>query len=407
MMPLNTLHTNSQSVTTLQYKSLGIISLSSLFLSLFFIFSIPWGNAVWDGLSRIFGLLAFGAVGLAFISGGTRGKFSVFHLIIALLSVWFMLSLIWTPDFDRGEFLLKTTLQLILLTLMVTLNINDNRNHILLFYHSYILGNLVGSGIIIYNYLNGIESIYYQRYAIPTLDIDGQSIMLTLAIPMAAYLTTQYQSKFIKFVYILAIPTIVFAVFLTGTRTASIVGIIGVLYWLMTYRNSSFKIKITFFILFVASMITAVSLAPQESLDRILSSGQSISSGTLNNRTVIWGASLEQWKLSPVIGNGIGSLEYMLNTKHVEYDSAHSTYIHLLTENGLIGLGLYLFMIISIIYYGLNTSNSEKLFLMSLLLTILVSQITQHTHFHKETWFALTMLAVHAYHSYTHKNTIE
>lgn len=405
-MSQNAYQSVNHSVDTLQSKSVGIITKGSLFLSLFFIFSIPWGNAVWDGLSRIFGLLAFGAVGLAFISGGTRGKFGIYHLAIALLGVWFILSLMWTPDLVRGKFLLNTTLQLMLLTLLVTVNINNHKKNILLFYHSYVLGNLVGSGIIIYNFLNGIESIYYQRYAIPTLDIDGQSIMLTLAIPMAAYLTTQYQHKMLKIIYILIIPTIVFAVFLTGTRTASIVGIIGVLYWLMTYRNASLKIKTTFFILFIGSMLAAVSLAPKESVERILSSGQSITSGTLNNRTVIWGASLDQWKQSPMIGNGVGSLEYILNTKHVEYDSAHSTYIHILTENGLIGLALYFLMIISIIYYSLKCSTSEMLFLMSLLFTILVSQITQHTHFHKETWFAFTMLAVHSYYSYSNKKKV-
>ena len=396
-MQHNSIHNNYNSEYQLQNTSKGIINNTSLLLSLLFIFSIPWGNAVWDGLSRIFGLLAFGAATLSFISGGTRGRFSLYHLFITLLGVWFILSLMWTPDFVRGEFLLKTTLQLILLTLLVTINVNNEKRNILLFYHSYVLGNLVGSAIIIYNYLNGIESIYYQRYAIPTLDIDGQSIMLTLAIPMAAYLTTQYRNKWLKTLYILAIPTIVFAVFLTGTRTASIVGIIGILYWLLTYRKSSLRIKSTFFIVFVVSMIAAVSLAPKESLDRIMSSSKSISSGTLNNRTVIWGAALEQWKKSPIIGNGIGSLEYVLNTKHVEYDSAHSAYIHILTENGMIGLALYLFMIISIIFYSFQASRSEMLFLMALLMTILVSQITQHTHFHKETWFAFTILAVHAY----------
>jgi len=389
--------------STLQDNTVGIISKLAILLSLFFIFSIPWGNAVWDGLSRIFGLMAFGAIGVSFMIDGTKARIGIFHLIIALLGIWFMLSLMWTPDLTRGDFLLKTTLQLMLLTMLVTLNINNNKQNLLLFYNSYVLGNTVGSGIIIYNYLNGIESIYYQRYAIPTLDIDGQSIMLTLAIPMAAYLTTQYKSKLRKIFYILLIPTIVFAVFLTGTRTASIVGIIGIIYWLMTYRNASLRIKITFFILFVGSLITAVSLAPQESLDRILSSGQSITSGTLNNRTVIWGASLEQWKLAPFVGNGVGSLEYILNTKHVEYDSAHSAYIHILTENGIIGLFLYLIMILSIIYYAFKSSTSDMLFLMATIATVLVSQITQHTHFHKETWFVFTILAVHGMHASSHK----
>ena len=380
-----------------QADSVGFISKISLFLTLFFIFSIPWGNAVWDGLSRVIGLLAFGMAGLSFITSGTRGKFGLFHLLIALLGAWFIISLLWTPDWERGKFLLSTTLQLMLLTLLVTINVNDKKKNMLLAYHSYVLGNLVGSGIIIYNFLNGIESVYYQRYAIPVLDIDGQSIMLTLAIPMAAYLTTQYQSKWIKVFYIIVIPTIVFAVFLTGTRTASIVGIIGLLYWLMTYRKSSLLVKTSFLFIFVASMLAAVSLAPKESIDRHLTSVQSITSGTLNYRTVIWGASLDQWKQSPIIGNGIGSLESIISNNHVEYDSAHSTYIHILTENGIIGLLLYLLIIVTIIYYSVTAPFSEMLFFMSLLLTILVSQITQHTHFHKETWFALTMLAIHSY----------
>jgi len=379
-----------------QDTNTGVITKLSLYMMLFFIFSIPWGNAVWDGLSRIIGLIAFGTTGLAFIMGGTRGKFGLFHIIVALLGAWFLLSLIWSPDFERGKFLINTISQLMLLTVLITINIGDRKKNLLLAYHSYTLGNLVGSCIIIYNYLNGIQSVYYQRYAIPNLDIDGQSIMLTLAIPMAAYLTTQYKSKWARLVYIMVIPTIVFAVFLTGTRTASIVGIIGVLYWFMTYRNSSLRIKTTFFMVFVISMLTTVSLAPKESVDRILSSAESVTSGTLNNRTVIWGASLEQWKKAPLIGNGIGSLGYILNTKHVEYDAAHSAYIHILTENGIIGLALYLFMIGSIIYYSLNAPFSELLFLMSLLLTILISQLAQHTHIHKETWFAFTMLALHA-----------
>ena len=387
---------NADSFGENQNQSQGLISAIALFSTLFFIFSIPWGNAVWDGLSRLFGLGAFAFTGFSLIAHGTHAKFNIFHLFIVFFGVWLMISLMWSPDLERGEPMLITTLQLLMISFLLTFTI-DNKKRRLLIYQSYILGNLVGSSIIIYNYLNGIESKYYERFAIPNLDIDGQSIMLTLAIPMAAYLTTQYQSKWLKAIYIMAIPTIVFAVFLTGTRTASIVAIIGVAYWLFTYRKSSVRIKSAFLILFIASIIAVFSFAPKQSIDRILSSGQSITSGTLNNRTVIWGASLAQWKQAPIIGNGIGSLAYVLSSKHVEYDSAHNTYIHILTENGIIGLTLYLLIIITILYYSFITPIPEKAFLLSLLMVILVSQITQHTHFHKETWFALTMLAIHAY----------
>lgn len=390
-------------IETAMYSSpTSIVYKLAMFMTLFFIFSIPWGNAVWDGLSRVFGIIAFGLTGISVLIHGVHTRFSVFHLVIALFGVWLSISLMWSPELVRGKELLFTTIQLLTISFLVTLIIYDKRG-LLYFYQSYALGNLLGAGIIIYNYLNGIESIYYGRYAIPNLDVDGQSIMLTLAIPIAAYLTTQYQNKWLKFVYLISIPLIVFAVFLTGTRTASIVAAFGVLYWLFTYRKASFLIKGSFITLFIASLITVFALAPQKSIDRILSSGQSISTGTLNNRTVIWGASIEQWKKAPIIGNGVGSLGYVLSSLHVEYNSAHNTYLHILTENGIVGLLLYLLLILIISYYAFYTPFPEKVFLFSVLLTVLVSQTTQHTHFHKETWFILTILAIHA-HALSSKN---
>lgn len=385
-----------------QVNTRDIISKIALFLTLLFIFSIPWGNAVWDGLTKIFGFVAFGFVGLSFLIAGTYAKFNIYHFLIAIFASWLLVSLMWTPDLVRGKILLTSTLQLLMIALLMTLIIKSSQD-ILLSYQSYVLGNLVGSGIIIYNFLNGIESIYYQRYAIPVLDIDGQSIMLTLAIPMTAYLATQTTQKWVKFFYILCIPTIMFAVFLTGTRTAAIVAIIGLLYWIFTYRKASFRIKSTFIIIFVASVIAVFSFAPKHSVERIFSSAESIRSGTLNYRTVIWRGSIEQWAKSPIIGHGIGSLGNVLNTQHIEYDSAHNTFIHILTENGIIGLILYLLIIGSILYYIMHARLEEKAFFISLILTILVSQTTQHTHFSKETWFALTMLAIHAY-SLSRKN---
>lgn len=394
----------SRTPTTIQFESAAssqetpssILYKLALFATLFFIFSIPWGNAVWDGLTRIIGMVAFGLMGLSLLVHGAHTKFSLFHLVIALFGVWLSVSLMWSPDIERGSQLLFTILQLLTISILVTLVIY-NKYTLLLFYQSYTLGNLVGAGIIIYNYLNNIESVYYGRFAIPNLDIDGQSVMLTLAIPMAAYLSTLSQSKWLKMLYTASIPLIMFAVFLTGTRTASVVAIIGIAYWLFSYRNASVLIKTSFIVVFILSAITVFTLAPQKSVDRIFTTGESITKGTLNNRTVIWGASIEQWKKVPLVGVGIGSLGYALNSLHVEYSDAHNAYLHIMVENGIIGLLLYLTLLMLILYYILFTPFSEKIFLLSVLFTILVSQITQHTHLHKETWFVLTMLAIHAY----------
>lgn len=196
---------------------------------------------------------------------------------------------------------------------------------------------------------------------------------------------------------IIAIPVIMYAIFLTGTRTGFIVGMIGVFYWLFTQRKASFKVKLSIFILFIISIGAVLTFAPKASVERVLSAGSSIKSGDLNYRTVIWKTSIQEWKNSPIIGTGVGGLYPLISKKHVNYAWAHNTFIHILTENGIIGVTLYILMIISILYFILITPFDEKIFLLSLLLVVLVSQIALHTHFQKATWFSYSMLFIHAF----------
>jgi len=374
----------------------SVIRNLAIITTLLFIFLIPWGNVIWDGFTRIFGIAAFGSAFLLFLVHGTHKKYYMFHLLVMLFGGWLIFTLMWSPDIETGRTAATTAIQLVLISLLISL-VLDNKNKLNMAYQSYVLGTVVGSSIIIYNFINGIESKYYGRYGIENYEVDGVSIILALSIPMAAYLTTQYKNKLLKLLNILAIPLCILAIFLTATRTASIVAIIGVLYWLYTYRKSNFKIKTLLLGFFVISIIGVFTLAPKASVDRLFSSGKSISSGTLNSRTVIWGAALDQWKKSPVIGNGIGSLYFILNSSHVEYSSAHNTYIQILTEDGLIGLVLYLSIIMSIFYYIFKAPVDERMFLLSLFLVSLLSQLTMNSLFDKETWFVLTMLAIHAH----------
>ena len=368
----------------------------ALLMTLLFIFLIPWGNVVWDGFTRIFGMMAFALSALVFVVHGTHRNYSLFHLFLLLFGAWTTLTLIWSPDLIAGKQAALTLLQLVFTAFILTLII-DSKKKIRLAYQSYVFGTSVGSLIIIYNFLNGIESKYWGRYGLENYEVDGVSIILALSIPMSAYLTTQYKSKLFRLINLIAIPLCFFAIFLTATRTAFIVGIFGLIYWVYTHRQSSFRIKILFFGFFVASVIAVFLLAPKGSVDRLFTSGKSISSGTLNNRTVIWGAALEQWKNAPVTGNGIGSLAFVLSPAHVEYGSAHNTYIQILTENGILGLALYLLLISSIVYYIFKSRGNDRLFMLSLLGVVLVSALSMNTLLAKGSWFALSMLAIQAY----------
>lgn len=373
----------------------GLISKISLYSTLLFVFLIPWGNGVYDGFVRIFGILAFGVAILYLITYGIKKNFTFFHFFVVILWSWVILSVAWTSNLEEGKTMAPRIFQIMFLPFLLTLIINNNKR-VFLAYQSYVLGTIVASLIIIYNLINGIESAYYGRYTVQNTETDSMSIILVLAVPIAAYLGANTKKNVLKAMYTLSIPLIIFAIFLTGTRTGSIVSMVGVLYLFYTYRKSSLKIKGVFFIVGIASLIAVLTLAPKASVDRVFSAGKSLQSGDLNNRTIVWTASLDQWKKSPVIGTGLGGLGDVLSRKHVNYKAAHNTHIHLLTENGLIGFFIYLLIELTIVLAILHSPPEDRVYLFTLLMSVIISQLTLHTHIFKETWFVLTMIIIHS-----------
>ena len=378
----------------LENKS-DLITKITLAITLFFIFLVPFGDGIWDGLPRVAATLAIGFSVIQFLVHGTHKNYNYFHFFSVVYIVWQLISLMWTPDINWGVEVAITTVQLILLAFLITLII-DNRKKLLWAYQAYVYGNIVGSSIIISNYLQGIQSPYYNRFGIKNIETDVLSIFLALSIPMAAYLATKHHNKLLKVINIIAIPLVFYAIFLTGTRTGSIVGVIGVAYWIFTHRKASITIKASIAMVMIASVIAIFNFAPKASVDRIFSSAKSISSGTLNYRSVIWRGSLNQWRKAPIVGTGLGGLGFALSKEHINFNAAHNTYIHNLTENGIIGLLLYLAIILSILYYISRTPFEEKAFLVSLLMVVLISQLTTHTHTDKIIWVVFSLLVIHA-----------
>ena len=373
----------------------NIINKIAFLLTCIFIFLIPWGDSIYDGLPAIFGIFSFAFTGLSIIAYGSHRNYTIYHLMVVLLWVWSVLTLMWTLDFEAGTEVAKTAIQIMLLPFLFTLIIDSNKR-ILIAYQIFVFGSLLGSCLIISNYINGIQSPYYNRYGLANIETDILGIMLALSLPMAAYLNGAINNKWMKVFNIICVPIILYAIFLTGTRTATLVSVIGILYWLFSQRKASAKIKASVFIAFVLAIAALVTLAPKASLDRAFSSGKSISSGTLNYRTVIWDASIQSWKETPLVGTGLGGLRTALSKSHVNYAGAHSVYVEVLTETGVIGMLLYLLLLFSIVNLIFRTPFSEMIFLLSLFLIVTISQIAQHSHYQKETWFALTMIVLHA-----------
>lgn len=368
---------------------------------LLMVFLIPWGEGLYDGLARMVAMPTLGLTLVMVVLEGSHRNFSAFNLFALLLAVWYLVGIWWTPDLQWGMEILKTYIMLIMMSFMFTYLIN-NEYKFRWTYQSYVLGTVVATGIIFNNYLNGVTGPYYNRYTVEHIETDNMAIILALGIPMAVWLYTQYQNKLARLLNVLFIPWIFYGIFLTGTRTGLVTGMIGIMYLAFTQRKASFNLKMIYVGLAISLAVAVVSLAPKASVERIFSLGKSLKSGDLNYREVIWQHSFSAWSDNPILGNGTGSLGNVLNSYHVEFKWAHNAYIQMLTENGLVGLILYLLMLASLLYYALKCELETKFFLLTLWVTIAVSQLTLHSQNLKEIWFVWSVIAVHGYY-FSHK----
>lgn len=373
----------------------SLINKIAVISTLLFVFLVPWGDSVWDGLPRIAATIALGFAFIQLIIHGTHRNYTYFHFMALLYFAWQIISMMWSPELNRAEAIAKTTAQLVFLMLLFALVI-DNKARLIAAYQTYVLACIVASGIVINSFLSGVESGYL-RYGIENITIDAVGVFLAISIPIEAYLAKYFKNKFLKLINLVAIPFTFYAIFLTATRTAFIVGLIGLLYWVFTQRKSTFIVKSLISIVMVLGLTAIAVFAPKASVDRIFSTGESITKGTLNSRSVIWSGSIEQWKESPVFGIGLGGLGYALSKTHINYRDAHNSFIHVLTETGIIGLLLFLGVHITLLVYILHTPLDEKAFLFSLLMVIVVSQLATHLQAEKITWFVYAMIALHSH----------
>ena len=375
---------------------MGVVHKITWYLLLLMIFLIPWGEGVYDGLAKVVAMPTLGLSLVMLVLEGTHRNYSMFNLFAVILGGWYLVGIWWSPIPEYSTDILKTYIMLILMSLMFTYLISDEYKFRGA-YQAYVCGCYMATGIIFYNYLNGIEGPYYQRYTVEHIETDNMAILLAFGIPMGVWLYTQAKHWSIKVLNLSSVPIIFYGIFLTGTRTGLVCGTIGLMYLAFTQRKASFNLKMIYTGVVIGAAVGVVSLAPAASVERIFSIGEAVASGNLNYREVIWQHTLSAWADNPILGSGTGALGHALNPYHVNFEWAHNAYLQILGENGIIGLAIYLLMVGSLLYYALKCQIETKFFLLTLWFTIFISQMTLHSQNLKEVWFVWSVIGVHGY----------
>jgi len=366
-------------------------------LSLIVIFTIPWEDAVTiaglNSVTRYAGIIASGVWLVSIFFRRKLRRLNAFHVLLILFSLWNVVSLTWTIEYDYTYQQAKTYLQLFLLILIIW-DLITTKEELYAAMQAYILGCYIAIITTIINYVIGRTIRVYDigRYAGVGNAVE-LALTLTLGLPLAWHLATSSQTqnnKFLRTLNFIYIPLSLFAILLTGTRMALFAVIPAFIYILWTYGRIKPLIRISSFFALMGSMFFLEELIPSTTLERLGTIFNSIASGDLGGRVILWKESLSIFSQSPLIGIGSGALRSPL----VLGTQAHNTFISVLTELGLFGFLLFLFILI-IVFRQIFLQEKDLSRLWIAILSIWVIGVSTLTWEHRKvTWLLFTFLII-------------
>ncbi len=369
--------------------------------ALFFIFTIPWENAFTLGslgsVSRLAGLAAAGLWVVSVIFRKGVRSFNIFHLFVFAFLLYNVSTIFWTLEYDytreRATTYLQMAIQIWMLWDLIT-----TEKMLRSAMRAFLLGAYVTIGSTIANYLSGtlISEWEYGRFSGGGQNAVELALILSLCFPFAWHLaSTQKPGKWstlLKFFYYLFIPASLFAIILTGSRTALFTIVPGLLYIMISFGRFKPVYRIIGLFVFLVAVFVGQSLLPQATLERLSTIGSSIASGDLGGRMALWRQSLEIFVDHPILGIGSGSLAAPDQLGAV----THNTFISILTETGLVGFSLFLGILVTAILQSLKQPRAYILVCITTLLTWVVGVQSLTYEYTKPTWFFLSLIAISA-----------
>ncbi len=278
---------------------------------------------------------------------GTKGARSIL-VLGALFIFWIFITNPQAAWFGADRNWILTYLQLIILTFLAEELIDDPQKQ-RVFIWVFSIAALVSAVVAIQQGSIGEDIDTSIRTGGLSEGANSAGRYFVVGMIFFVYLRTQEQNAFRKFIASLGIILTFLGVFYTVSRTSMVLLItaIGLILLLNTRKKLNISLLVVFSIAIL--LLTIFSETVYSILGSII---PSISEGTdtIGLRYRLWAAGIQMWQDHPITGVGIGMYPYELPfygsgiPQHYLHLVAHSTYIQLLSETGIVGLLLWLSM---------------------------------------------------------------
>lgn len=371
-------------------------------LSLVLIFVIPWEGVIrLPGLGTAAKLIGLAAGAFWLVTVVVTGRFRkprLFHIAVSLFVLWNAISVFWSADADRSVAHMVTLAQLFILVLILW-DLYTTRSALLAGLQAYVLGAYVAIGLTVSNYLAGnVFYTYYQRFSPgDTTNPDGFGFIIALGIPVAWYLAlstnTTKTSGLLKLANYAYIPAAFLGLALSGTRTAMIAAVPGMAFGLASLTRLRLASRAAIFVLLaLAILILLPRVQTLRSFQRLGTTYAEITEGDLNNRIGIWRESLVSFVEHPLVGVG-GGLHRSVTSLG---DLAHTSFLSVLVELGLIGFALFGIILTIATIQASDQPKWDKRFWLTILATWAIGASMLTWEHRKTTWLFLSLIVVSA-----------
>ena len=363
-----------------------------------FVFIVPWEKSftipLIGSLGRLAGFVALGAATLYVLLRGRIRRPGWFHIVTAGFVVWAGLSLFWTIDAQGTMTRVSTYLQLaVFVWLIWELAVTEGRQLALL--QAYVLGAYVNAFSTFGEYI-ATSGVNEDRFAGLGYNPNDLGFILTLAIPAAWYLSLRLTRPALIWINRLYVPVGLLAIVLTGSRGAFVPAVVALMFVPWSSRRLSWTTRIAALAAAAVTFYLASTMVPTKTLERLASTGEQIETRSFSGRGDIWSAGVRVVLDNPVVGVGAGAFGRAVHPILRAERASHMAYLSVLAELGIVGLGLFLALFLTIIPATRLMPYLQKRFWLITLATLAIGMLVRNYDYHKPLWFLIGLLAAQA-----------